>query len=151
VRASARSSRRPAQLDTRLALVILLDQLTRNVHRGTAQAFAGDARAQSLVKATLAANEDARLPRVARAFLYMPLMHAEDRDAQDECVRRFTALLETSTPELSDTLTKNVRFAEKHRDIVAVFGRFPHRNASLGRTTTPEEEVFHRDGPRFGQ
>ena len=139
------------QLETRLALVILLDQLTRNVHRGTARAFAGDARAQRLVRATLAADEDAALPRVGRAFLYMPLMHAEDRETQDECVRRFAALLETTTPELSDTLTKNLRFAEKHRDIVASFGRFPYRNAVLRRTNTPEEEVFLKDGPRFGQ
>ncbi|MBS3996536.1 MAG: DUF924 domain-containing protein [Hydrogenophaga sp.] len=138
-------------LHSRLALVILLDQFTRNVHRGQARAFAGDARAQHLVRATLARQQDRLLPRVGRVFLYMPLMHAEDLALQNECVERFSYLVDTATVELRDTLASNLRFARQHRDIIATFGRFPYRNAVLGRPSTPAEIEFLKDGPRFGQ
>jgi uncharacterized protein (DUF924 family) len=138
-------------LNSRLALIILLDQFTRNVHRGQALAFAGDARAQHLVRTTLARRQDLLLPRVGRVFLYMPLMHAEDLALQDECVERFTYLVDTATVPLRETLASNLRFARQHRDIIARFGRFPYRNAVLGRPSTPEEIVFLEDGPRFGQ
>ena len=137
--------------DTRLALVVLLDQFTRNVFRGQARAFAGDARAQQLVLQTLALGQDADLPRVGRVFLYMPLMHAEDLALQETCVACFTQLVDSAPPALRDTLASNLRFARQHRDIVARFGRFPYRNAALGRASTPEEEAFLKDGPRFGQ
>lgn len=140
-----------SRLPSRLALVILLDQFTRNVYRGQARAFAGDARAQQLVLRTLEAREDESLARVGRVFLYMPLMHAEDLGLQERCVERFTALHADSPPELRDKLASNLSFAEQHRDIVRRFGRFPYRNAALGRETTAEEAVFLRDGPRFGQ
>lgn len=139
------------RLPDRLALVILLDQFTRNVHRGQARAFAGDARAQQLVLRTLEAGEDSALARVGRVFLYMPLMHAEDLALQARCVERFTALHASSPPELRDKLASNLRFAEQHRDIVKRFGRFPYRNAALGRKTTAEEAEFLKNGPRFGQ
>ena len=135
----------------RLALVLLLDQFTRNVHRGQARAFAGDARAQRLVRQAIDSGQDLDLAPVGRAFLYMPLEHAEDLAMQHECVRCFQRLLDTSPPELQDKLRGNLQFAEQHRDIVARFGRFPHRNAALGRTSTPEEVAFLQDGPRFGQ
>lgn len=138
-------------LHSRLALIILLDQFARNVHRGQARAFAGDARAQQLVRRTLASRQDGLLPRVGRVFLYMPLMHAESPALQGECVLRFEALAKGSPPELQDTLAGNLRFAEQHRDIVQRFGRFPYRNAALGRVNTPEEDAFLTDGPRFGQ
>ena len=137
--------------DTRLALVVLLDQFTRNVHRGSARAFAGDTRAQQLVQRTLALGQDSELPRVGRAFLYMPLMHAENLDLQHACVARFTALSEGSPSELRDKLAGHLRSALQHRDIIEKFGRFPHRNAVLGRPDTPEETAFLTDGPRFGQ
>jgi len=140
-----------AQLDTRLALTIVLDQFTRNVHRGQARAFAGDPRAQQLVMQTLATQQDTQLPRVGRVFLYMPLMHAENLALQDVCVARFTHLLNTAPPERRDTVAGNLRFAQQHRDIVAQYGRFPYRNAALGRTNTPEETEFLKNGPRFGQ
>ncbi|OGB19591.1 MAG: hypothetical protein A3E51_13955 [Burkholderiales bacterium RIFCSPHIGHO2_12_FULL_67_38] len=140
-----------ASPETRLALIVLLDQFPRNVFRGQPRAFAGDARAQQLVLQTLALGQDAALPRVGRVFLYMPLMHAEHLDLQDECVSRFSALLEGATPELRDTLAGNLRFAHLHRDIIATYGRFPHRNAALGRVNTPAEEAFLTNGPRFGQ
>lgn len=135
----------------RLALVILLDQFSRNMFRGTAHAFAGDARAQKLVGESLAQGLDARLPWVARVFLYMPLMHAEQLALQDECVRRFGALAAQVPVELQAQLASNLDFARKHRDIVARFGRFPYRNAVLGRESTAAEREFLKSGPRFGQ
>ncbi|MGS5086099.1 DUF924 family protein [Hydrogenophaga sp. A37] len=140
-----------APLHDRLALVLLLDQFTRNVHRGQPRAFAGDGRAQRLVMHTLALGQDTGLPCAARVFLYMPLMHAESQALQDECVLRFEKLRRTSPPELQATLSSNLRFAEQHNDIIQRFGRFPHRNAALGRVNTPEEAAFLTDGPRFGQ
>ena len=136
---------------TRLALVIVLDQFTRNVYRGQAKAFSGDGRAQQLVLQSLALDQDQALPRVGRVFFYMPLMHAEALALQDECVSRFEAMVKGSPPELSETLQGNLRFAREHRDIIQRFGRFPHRNAAMGRASTPEEITFLETGPRFGQ
>lgn len=140
-----------SDLQTRLALVIVLDQFSRNVHRGQARAFAGDARAQELVLATLATQEDEALARVGRVFLYMPLMHAEDMALQERCVERFTDLHTKSPPELREKLAGNLHFAREHRDTVLRFGRFPHRNAVLGRESTEEEREFLKNGPRYGQ
>ena len=138
-------------LPARLALVIVLDQFTRNVHRGQARAFAGDGRAQRLVLQSLALAQDAELPRVGRLFLYMPLMHAESLALQHECVARLEALAHDSPPEVREQLQGNLRSARQHRDIVEQFGRFPHRNAALGRPGTPAEAAFLYNGPRFGQ
>ncbi len=138
-------------LSSRLALVVVLDQFSRNVHRGQASAFAGDARAQQLVLATLAAGEDSHLARVGRVFLYMPLMHAEDLALQERCVERFSVLHDNSPPALREKLAGHLHFAREHRDIVQRYGRFPHRNAALGRQSTADEIVFLRDGPRYGQ
>lgn len=136
---------------SRLALIVLLDQLSRNVHRGQRRAFDGDARAQRLSRLSLAEGMDTALTPAGRVFLYMPLMHAEHLDLQDECVARFQQLVDSSPSPLRDKLASNLRFAVVHRDIVAKFGRFPHRNAVLGRETTPEEKAFLKNGPRFGQ
>ena len=140
-----------ARIDTRLALVLLLDQFTRNVYRGQARAFAGDRRAQQLSLDAHDSGMDAEFATVGMVFLSMPLMHAEDVALQAESVLRFQRLLDTCAPELRDTLANNLDFARQHRDIVARFGRFPYRNAALGRTSTPDEEAFLKDGPRFGQ
>jgi uncharacterized protein (DUF924 family) len=136
---------------SRLALVILLDQFTRNVFRGKARAFSGDAMAQSLVMQALDMTMDQRLPWVGRMFLYMPLMHAENLTLQDECVKRFTALQAEVPQALKQTLDGNLKFALEHRDIIAEFGRFPYRNQALGRLNSPEEDGFLKHGPRFGQ
>lgn len=136
---------------TRLALIVLLDQFTRNIFRGQPRAFAGDARAQQLVLQTIAAGEDRALPCVGRVFLYMPLMHAESLALQDECVASFTRLIADAPEALKQRLQSNLDFARQHRDIVARFGRFPYRNAALGRADTPEEKDFLLKGPRFGQ
>ena len=140
-----------AESRARLALIVLLDQLSRNVHRGQRRAFDGDARAQRLTRLSLAEGLDATLTPAGCVFLYMPLMHAEHLELQDECVARFQRLVDSSPDHLRDKLASNLRFAVLHRDIVAQYGRFPHRNAVLGRTATPEEEAFLKDGPRFGQ
>lgn len=135
----------------RLALVIVLDQFTRNAYRGQARAFAGDARAQALACDALQRGWHAELPLAGAVFLYMPLMHAEDVVLQEECVRRFEKLQADAPPERRQDLQGSVKFAREHRDIVARFGRLPYRNAALGRTSSAEELEFLRDGPRFGQ
>lgn len=135
----------------RLGLVILLDQFTRNTHRGQARAFAGDGRAQRLVLQSLALEQDTELPTIGRVFLYMPLMHAESTALQDECVLKFEALQRQSPPDLQARTQGNLKAAREHADIVRRFGRFPHRNAVLGRPSTPEEDSFLQHGPRFGQ
>jgi uncharacterized protein (DUF924 family) len=135
----------------RLALVILLDQFPRNIHRGQPQAFAGDARAQRLVMDALDRGLDQSLPWVGRVFLYMPLMHAEDLALQEECVRRFRQLAADVPEALRAGVANSLRFAEEHRDIIARLGRFPYRNAALGRDSQPAELEFLKNGPRFGQ
>ena len=120
-----------------LAQVIVLDQFTRNAFRDTARAFAGDERALAAARAMVAAGQDRALSGVQRQFVYMPFEHAEDRDAQQQALALFKRLGEDE-PDLAELL----RWAQAHHDIVARFGRFPHRNALLGRISTPEEEDF---------
>ena len=140
-----------APLHSRLALVILLDQFTRNVFRGAARAFDGDARAQRLVLRTLALQEARQLPWVGRVFMYMPLMHAEDAALQETCVACFSQLVADAPDALKPKLQGNLDFARQHQDIIKKFGRFPYRNAVLGRISSPGETEFLRTGPRFGQ
>ena len=135
----------------RLALVVVLDQFTRNVFRGQARAFAGDDRAQRLVSDALQRGWQAELPLACAVFLLMPLMHAEDLALQDECVRRFQQLHDGAPAERRQDLQGHLKFAREHRDIIARFGRFPYRNAAMGRASSAEEMEFLRDGPRFGQ
>ncbi len=142
---------RESPLHHRLALILLLDPFSRNVHRGRAGAFAGDARAQRLVLQTLALCEDENLPVAGRVFLVMPLMHAENPALQHECVQRLEALAQVCPPAVAQYLQGNLRSARQHRDIIERFGRFPHRNAALGRASTADETAFLTDGPRFGQ
>ena len=118
----------------RLALILLLDQFSRNIHRGTARAFATDAKTQRLAIDGIEAGMDEQLTISQRHFFYMPLMHAEDPALQAMSVERFAALKAAA----EDTL----RFAEKHRAEVERFGRFPHRNKALGRANSAEEDEF---------
>lgn len=120
-----------------LARILLLDQFTRNTGRGTAQAFAGDAQALELARQLVEQGRDAVLPPIQRQFVYLPYMHAEDLAVQEQCVVLYQALA-ARDPALGNALD----YAIQHRDIVARFGRFPHRNQPLGRTTTPEEAEF---------
>ena len=135
----------------RLGLVILLDQFSRNIFRGEAQAFAGDEHAQRLSLMSLGPAQEPSLPWVGRVFLYMPLMHAENLELQRECVRRFEGLLTQAPEALKKQLEGHLAFARQHETIIQRFGRFPYRNAVLGRSNTAAEDVFLTTGPRFGQ
>lgn len=136
----------------RLALILLLDQFCRNIHRGTARAFAGDKRALKLCVEGSINNDYRCLTPVQRVFFFMPLQHAESLGVQDKSVRIYNALAEGVSDTLRETFLTFAQFAELHRDIVAQFGRFPHRNRHLGRANTSEEAAFlAADGPAFGQ
>ena len=130
---------------TALAQILLLDQFTRNTFRETPRAFAGDARALRAATAMVGARQDEALRPEQRAFVYLPFEHAEGIAMQDEAVRLFTRLA-AEAPAMADMLA----YAHKHRDVVQRFGRFPHRNAILGRQSTAEEVAFLREpGSRF--
>ncbi|HEY0940079.1 MAG TPA: DUF924 family protein [Steroidobacter sp.] len=121
-----------ADARTLLAAVIALDQFPRNIFRRTPQAYSTDALALSLARATVASGKDRSLSTTQRNFLYLPFMHSEERAAQAESLRLFTGL---GSPD-------GLKYARHHYDVVARFGRFPHRNAILGRQSTPEELEF---------
>lgn len=126
----------------RLALVVLLDQFSRNVFRGTPGAFAQDALALAVAEQALAAGDAAVLSPTELQFLLMPLMHAEDPSAQHRCVEGFEAQRDAAPAALRDAAEGALRYARMHADIIVRFGRFPHRNAILGRPSTAEEEEF---------
>ena len=127
---------------SRLALVVLLDQISRNVFRGTARAFAQDPRALALGLEALARGDERALAPVERLFLYLPLEHAEDAAAQEESVRRFEALAAEAPEAARAAFETFAHHAREHRDCIRRFGRFPQRNAVLGRTPTPDEAAF---------
>ena len=135
----------------RLALVLLLDQFTRNVFRGQSEAFSGDKRACALALDGLASGWDRQLPLAGRVFLAMPLMHAESLPMQERALAFFTALHADADPQHRDTVLANLESAREHHAIIARFGRFPHRNAALGRSPTPQETAYLHSGKRFGQ
>ncbi|ROR34441.1 DUF924 family protein [Inmirania thermothiophila] len=115
-----------------LALVIVLDQFPLNMFRGRPEAFSTEALAREVAARAIARGLDAALDDAGRAFLYLPFMHSEDLRDQDRAVALFAAA----------GLEDNLRWARHHREIVRRFGRFPHRNAVLGRPSTPEEEAW---------
>lgn len=123
----------------RLALILLLDQLPRNLHRGSDAAFAQDARARELCLEGLASGADQSLSALERVFFYLPLEHAESLPLQDRCVALFEALAREQGPGLFD---EYLDFARRHQAIIARFGRFPHRNAVLGRESSEAERSF---------
>jgi uncharacterized protein (DUF924 family) len=120
-----------------LARVIVLDQFTRNAFRGTARAFAGDAMALQTARALVASGADRALTGVQRQFVYLPFEHAEDLSHQRTSLQLYQQLARDE-PERAGT----VDWARRHLDIIALFGRFPHRNAALGRASTAEEQAF---------
>lgn len=135
-----------------LALILLLDQFTRNLYRGTPSAFANDARALAISRDGVVRGLDRPLSVVERAFWYMPFQHCEDREVQRESVRLYKALLDESPAPLMPFSKNTYEFAVLHCEIVERFGRFPHRNELLGRPSTSEEEHYLADGGhRFGQ
>lgn len=136
----------------RLALILLLDQFPRNVYRGTATAFAQDDQALRLAVSGLQFGADAALDPLERMFFYMPLMHAESLEVQDEGVAAFRRLLEEAQPELRCYFEDCLRYAQQHRDLIARFGRFPHRNAILGRESSAAEiEYLASEREHFAQ
>jgi uncharacterized protein (DUF924 family) len=118
-----------------LALVILLDQFSRNLHRGSPEAFAADAKARAVARAAIEAGFDQAVGPVERMFFYLPFEHSEDLADQEESVRLFDTLREALGGETID-------YAHRHRDVIRRFGRFPHRNPVLGRTSTKEEAAY---------
>lgn len=119
-------------IEGRLAEVIVLDQFSRNIYRDLPQAFASDALALVLAQEAVAQGLDNNLPLTERKFLYMPYMHSESLVIHEEALRLF------ALPGLED----NLNYEHLHRDIIVKYGRYPHRNAILGRESTAEEIVF---------
>lgn len=136
----------------RLALILVLDQLPRNIHRGTARAFAGDAAALALTREGITLGFDRQLIACERVFFYMPLQHAESVAEQEEAVALFSSLASEADAEERPFVESCVPYARAHRDIILRFGRFPHRNAILGRESTAAERSYlTTDAPDFGQ
>ena len=135
-----------------LALVIVLDQFTRNLGRGTPDAFAGDERALAVCQHSINEGQDKELRLIERAFLYMPMMHAEDRKMAEICKARFAELGAEIAALGAEGFPDFNKHAIQHADIVMRFGRYPHRNEILERTSTQEEHRFMAEGgPSFGQ
>lgn len=126
----------------RLALIIVLDQLPRNIYRGGPQAFAYDHLARALCQAGLERHDDAALQAVRRVFFYLPLEHAEDRALQAHSVALFRALAADVEEEEKKLFDGFLDYAQRHAVVVDQFGRFPHRNAILGRESTAQELEF---------
>ncbi len=125
--------------DGTLALVLLLDQMSRNIFRGSGHAFATDGLAREYAELAMTAGHDEQVDAALRFFFYMPLEHSEALADQDRSIAVFTALGE---PEL-------LKYAHAHRNVIVQFGRYPHRNAALGRTNTPEERAWLDAGGGF--
>lgn len=115
-----------------LALLLLFDQFPRNMFRGTARAFATDELARAIAAGALLKGFDAQVPSDLRTFLYLPFEHSEDMADQERGLALYTAAGDQD----------DLKWAQIHADIIRRFGRFPHRNAALGRSTTPEEQAF---------
>ena len=120
-----------ANAEGTLALLIVLDQFPRNMFRGTARCYAADSQARAVAHRALKRGCDQDVPEAERGFFFLPFMHSEDMADQQRCVALYR--------EAGDA---DVTSAERHADIIRRFGRFPHRNASLGRASTPEEQAY---------
>jgi uncharacterized protein (DUF924 family) len=127
--------------DGALALIVLCDQFSRNIHRRTARAFAGDAKARETARYAMARNYPAAYGPDMRLFLYMPFEHSEELTDQEFCCTLFATLRDEAEN----------KSAIEHRDIIARFGRFPHRNEALGRESTAEELDYLKNAKRYGQ
>jgi len=135
-----------------LALIIVLDQFSRNVYRDDPRAFAEDGRALEAALTGIAKGFDRRLHPVMRVFFYMPFMHSEDLSMQERSLELFRGLENefSSVPDVSEMLSGNRDYAERHYEIVKRFGRYPHRNRILGRVSTPDEiEFLKQPGSSF--
>ncbi len=125
-----------------LATILVYDQFSRNMFRDSPQMYATDPQALEKTLDCVAQGWDKQLAVSHRVFVYMPLMHSEDLVMQETCVQLFTAFSYELKGQAKKKILNNVVYAEKHRDIIAQFGRFPHRNTILGRQSSPEEQAF---------
>jgi uncharacterized protein (DUF924 family) len=134
----------------RLALIVVLDQFPHHIHRNHGQSFACDAQSLALALDMIARGEDARIAPIERVFAYLPLEHAESMAMQDLSVAQYEKLAVEASPAEQGLFEGFLDYARKHRDVVARFGRFPHRNELLGRPSTPDEiEFLKQPGSRF--
>ena len=134
-----------------LALVLVLDQFPRNLFRGTSQCFAYDGLAHEIALAALERGFDTALAPLEATFLYLPLEHAEDLESQERCVSLFRGLLDRAPVELRPQFESFLSYATRHQEVIERFGRFPHRNAVLGRSSTSEElSYLEAGGDTFG-
>jgi uncharacterized protein (DUF924 family) len=128
--------------DGAMALVIVLDQFPRNLFRGSAKAFSFDAHARVIANRAIEAGFDKGFPLDRRFFLYMPLQHSESLADQERSVALFTQWAQEHDASQREVADDHLRYALSHRDTIVRFGRFPHRNAALGRVSTPDEESY---------
>lgn len=136
----------------RLALILLLDQFRRNIYRNKPEAFARDKFALKLCVEGAMEKKDKGLSPIERVFFYMPLQHAESRKVQSKSREIYGKLAGAVSATYKETFETVAQFADLHADIIEQFGRFPHRNAILGRANTPEEDAYLAgDAPTFGQ
>lgn len=130
-----------------VAFIVVVDQFPRNIYRNTPKAFSRDPLALRACLEGIEKGFDRDLHPTHRVFFYLPLMHSEDREIQSLSVRKYSALENEYTPhpEIRETLACSTDFAGRHFDIIKRFGRYPHRNAALGRESTPEETEFLKE------
>jgi uncharacterized protein (DUF924 family) len=128
-----------------LAFIVLIDQFPRNIYRTSGQSYALDPLALATALDGMAQGRDLRLPDAARPYIYLPLMHAEDRAVQDRSLRLAIELKSRATPANRAFLEIYAESAQEHHDIVSRFGRYPHRNQLLGRDSTADELAFLQD------
>ena len=130
-----------------VAFIVVVDQFPRNIYRNTPKAFSRDPLALRACLEGIEKGFDRDLHPTHRVFFYLPLMHSEDREIQSLSVRKYSALENEYTPhpEIRETLAYSTDFAGRHSDIIKRFGRYPHRNAALGRESTPEETEFLKE------
>ncbi|MDP3460768.1 MAG: DUF924 family protein, partial [Hyphomonas sp.] len=133
----------------RLAAILVLDQFSRNIFRKSPRAFAQDRLALHLCKEGLLAREDLGLSEAERVFFYLPLEHAEDEGLQARSVDLFTSLHAEARPGFEDFTKSTLDYAHQHLEAIRQFGRFPHRNAVVGRVSTPEELDWLAEGGGF--
>jgi uncharacterized protein (DUF924 family) len=134
----------------RLALILLLDQLPRSIHRGSPAAFAQDAKARVVAARGLDSGADKLLRPIERVFFYLPFEHSEKLEDQDLSVDLYRSLAEQVPADHRETFAGYLDYAKRHRDVIARFGRFPHRNQILGRPSTAEElEFLEQPGSGF--
>lgn len=129
-----------------LACILLLDQFTRMLYRGTGAAFRNDAHALRIAESGMGLRLDRQLPIGQRVFYYMPFMHSEEHAIQRTAVEIYEGLVADTPADQRSRVASNLDFARDHLEVIERFGRFPHRNRLLGRQSTPEEETYLAEG-----